>query len=214
MNKSIQSRPRDWKTHFFRSDVHAKILIFFEKKMIRVAMGDVNFKIVPEASVFRGDAYFDGPGAQKYHFWRKRPFWKIIFKNIFSKNIFRDIFFSKKKTRNIFFGKIGLGATLVLGGRARKITPLIYPLIFKNFFGHETGRRGSYGNNSEWFLGRISRGCRIRGRIGHRSLILYCFLELCWANIVVKIFVFSGCAVTKEKRPYWDCWRETVHMLL
>ena len=56
--------------------------------MIRVAMGDVNFKIVPEASVFRGDAYFDGPGAQKYHFWRKRLFWKIFVKNIFSKNIF------------------------------------------------------------------------------------------------------------------------------
>ena len=54
---------------FFRSDVHAKILRFFDKVfMIRVAMGDVNFKIVPEASVFRGDAYFDGPGAQKYHF--------------------------------------------------------------------------------------------------------------------------------------------------
>ena len=36
--------------------------------MIRVAMGAVNFKIVSEASVFRGDAYYDGPGAQKYHF--------------------------------------------------------------------------------------------------------------------------------------------------
>ena len=53
----------------FRSDVHAKILRFFDKVfMIRVAMGDVNFKIVPEASVFRGDADFEGPGAQKYHF--------------------------------------------------------------------------------------------------------------------------------------------------
>ena len=54
---------------FFRSDVHAKTLRFFDKVfMIRVAMGDVNFKIVPEASVFRGGAYFDGPGDQKYHF--------------------------------------------------------------------------------------------------------------------------------------------------
>ena len=54
---------------FFRSDVHAKILRFFDKVfMIRVAMGAVNFKIVPEASVFRGDADVDGPGAQKYHF--------------------------------------------------------------------------------------------------------------------------------------------------
>ena len=55
--------------HIFRGDIHAKILRFFDKmSMIRVAMGDVNFKIVPEASVFRGDADFDGPGAQKYHF--------------------------------------------------------------------------------------------------------------------------------------------------
>ena len=69
MNESIQSRPKDGKTHIFRSDAHAKILIFFNKMfMIRVAVGDVNFKIVPEASVFRGDAYFGGPGAQKYHF--------------------------------------------------------------------------------------------------------------------------------------------------
>ena len=67
--KSIQSRPRDGKIHIFRSDVHAKFLRFFCKmSMIRVAMGDVNFKIVPEASVFRGDAYYDGPGAQKDHF--------------------------------------------------------------------------------------------------------------------------------------------------
>ena len=67
--KSIQSRPRDGKIHIFRSDVHAKILRFFDNiSMIRAAMGDVIFKIVPEASVFRGDADFDGPGAQKYHF--------------------------------------------------------------------------------------------------------------------------------------------------
>ena len=63
--------------------MHAKILSFFDKVfMIRVAMGDVNFKIVPEASVFRDDAYFDGPGAQKYHFRRKMFFGKIFFKNI------------------------------------------------------------------------------------------------------------------------------------
>ena len=66
MNKSVHSRPRDGKTHNFRSDVHAKILRCFDKiVMIRVAVGDVNFKIVPEASVFRGDADFEGPGAQK-----------------------------------------------------------------------------------------------------------------------------------------------------
>ena len=48
--------------------------------MIRVAMGDVNFKIVPEASAFRGDAYFDGPGAHKYRFGRNAFFLENIFK--------------------------------------------------------------------------------------------------------------------------------------
>ena len=67
--KYIKSCPRDGKTHIFRSAVLAKILCFFDKMfMIRVAMGAVKIRIGPEASVFRGDAYFDGPGAQKYHF--------------------------------------------------------------------------------------------------------------------------------------------------
>ena len=115
--------------------------------MIRVAMGAVNLKIVPEASVFRGDAYYDGPGAQKYHFWRKRPFWIFFLKYFLEKYFSGHIF--PKKTQKSFFGKIGLVATLVLGGRARKITPLIYPLIFENVFGHEIGRRGIYWIKSE-----------------------------------------------------------------
>ena len=67
--KYIKSCPRDGKTHIFRSAVLAKKLCFFDKMfMIRVAVGAVKIRIGPEASVFRGDAYFDGPGAQKYHF--------------------------------------------------------------------------------------------------------------------------------------------------
>ena len=107
-------------------------------------MGAVNFKIVPEASVFRGDADFDGPGAQKYHFRRKNVL-ENIFKNIFRfflGNIFPDEILSCQICS--WPGAV----SFFLGGRARKITPLVYPLIFKNFFGHETGRRGSYGNNS------------------------------------------------------------------
>ena len=42
------------------------------------------------------------------------------------------------------FWENGVGGNFGFGGRARKITPLIYPLIFENFFGHETGRRGSF----------------------------------------------------------------------
>ena len=58
-------------THiFFVVPYSMNIQVFFCETVftIRVAMGDVNFKIVPEASVFRGDADFEGPGAQKYHF--------------------------------------------------------------------------------------------------------------------------------------------------
>ena len=54
---------------FFVVPYSLNFCVFFDKMfMIRAAMGAVNFKIVPEASVFRGDAYYDGPGAQKYHF--------------------------------------------------------------------------------------------------------------------------------------------------
>ena len=81
-------------------------------------MGDVNFKIDPEASVFRDDAYFDGPGAQKYHFWRKRLFWKIFFKHIFLK-IFSGHFFSKKMSKNIF-RENGVGVSLLGGGSGPK----------------------------------------------------------------------------------------------
>ena len=92
---------------FFRSDAHAKLLRFFDKVfMIRVAMGDVNFKVVPKASVFRGDADFEGPRAQKDHFVEENAFLKICFKTYVSKHIFQKLiwfsadFFGTKKTRN------------------------------------------------------------------------------------------------------------------
>ena len=51
------------KTHIFRSAVLGKILCFFDKVFtIRVAMGAVKIRIDLEASPFRGDAYFEGPG--------------------------------------------------------------------------------------------------------------------------------------------------------
>ena len=131
--------------------------------MIRVAMGAVKIRIVPEASVFRGDAYFDGPGAHQYHFWRKRRFLKICFKNIFSKHIFRDIFF-QKKSQNKMFPENGVGGNFGFGGRARKITPLIYPLIFKNFFGHENSRRESFLTFSFTDRRHFSSRCRIWGQ--------------------------------------------------
>ena len=141
MNKSIQSRPRDGKTHIFRSAVLAKILCFFDKMfMIRVAMGAIKIRIDPEASPFRGDAYFEGPGAQKNHFLNNKTFLKIFFKHIFRKKSFSGHIFLEKS----FPEKMGLGSPLWVGGQGREITPVIYPLVFKNFFGHETGRRGSF----------------------------------------------------------------------
>ena len=87
--KTIKSYPGEGKTLIFHSALLVKKWCFFKKVFtIRGAMGDVNFKIVPEASVFRGDADFEGPGAQKYHFWRILRFWKIIFNNIFRKRFF------------------------------------------------------------------------------------------------------------------------------
>ena len=63
------------KTHIFRSAVLGKFLFFFEQVFtIRVAMGAVEIRIAPEASPFRGDAYFEGLGAQKNHCWKNHIF--------------------------------------------------------------------------------------------------------------------------------------------
>ena len=64
--------PRRWKKHmFFRSAVLGICLSFFKQVFtIRVAMGAVEIRIAPEASPFRGDAYFEGLGAQKIIFVR------------------------------------------------------------------------------------------------------------------------------------------------
>ena len=65
-------------------------------------------------------------------------FQKYIPKNIVSGHfVFNEI-------PKIIFWKNGVGSNFGFGGRARKITPVIYPVIFKNFFGHETGRRKSF----------------------------------------------------------------------
>ena len=66
-----------------------------------------------------------------------------MFRKYVPENLFGDICFSKKMPKNMF-PENGVGGNFGFGGRARKITPLIYPLIFKNFFGHETGRRKSF----------------------------------------------------------------------
>ena len=57
------------------SAVLGTFLSFFGQVFtIRVAMGAAEIRIAPEASPFRGDAYFEGLGAQKHHFWKNRIF--------------------------------------------------------------------------------------------------------------------------------------------
>ena len=126
----IKSYPRDGKTHTFRSAVLAKKMCFFDKMfMIRVAMGAVKIRIYPEASPFRSDAYFECPGAQKNHFLNTRTFLKICFKNMFR----NKFFFGTYDLEKSFPEKWGLGSPFWVGGQARKMTPVIYPLVFKNF---------------------------------------------------------------------------------
>ena len=128
--KYIQSCPRDGKTHIFRSAVLANILCFFDKMfMIRVAMGAVKIRIDPEASPFRGDAYFEGPGAQKNHFLNNRTVLKICFTHMFRKKRFRDIFFLKNR-----FRKNGVGVSLLGGGSGPKNYSSDLPPRFQKLF--------------------------------------------------------------------------------
>ena len=103
----IKSYPRDGKTHIFRSAVLDKSLCFFDKMfMMRVAMGEVKIRIDPEASPFRGDAYFEGPGAQKKHFLNTWTFLNLFFKHIFRNKSFSGHIFLETS----FPEKMGLGS--------------------------------------------------------------------------------------------------------
>ena len=85
----------------------------------------------------------------------KSEFFEHIFEQIFHR-FFRDILVHKK----LFFHTNGVRGNFGFGGRARKITPVIYPLIFENFFGHENSRRGSF-----WSFSTTDRryfSCRCR----------------------------------------------------
>ena len=76
--------------------------------MIGVAVGAVKFRIAPEASPFRDDVDFDGPGAREKTTFRKIWFLKNIGRKILSEHIFSGTFFPKRKFE-IMFRKNGLG---------------------------------------------------------------------------------------------------------
>ena len=110
MEKTRKSRPRDGDSapHILNSQ-----------------FGDVNFKIVPEASVFRGDADFEGPGAQKYHFW---IIWRFL-ENNFEKYVpekNRDRFLSNN-VQQYFPGKWGWGQLWFWGSGPENYSPDLPP---------------------------------------------------------------------------------------
>ena len=162
-------------------------------------MGDVNFKIVPEASVFRGDAYFDGPGAQKYHFWRKRFFGKY-FSKISSEKYFSWHIFSKICPK-IFFGKIGLGATLVLGVGPEKLLQWFTPWFLKTFLVTKRVAVRAF----EAFPGRIAvifyADAESEVKSDVASYFWVVFLTFLGLKFWSKFLFFLVGAVTKEKRP-------------
>ena len=98
--------------------------------------------------MFRRHQFFEAvliltvPGLRNNIFEEKGFFGKYVSK-IFSERMFFKNMFFKQMVKNIFLEN-GVGGNFGFGGRARKITPVIYPLNFKNFFGHETGRRKSF----------------------------------------------------------------------
>ena len=69
----------------------------------------------------------------------------------------------------LFFRKHGVGGNFGFGGRARKITPVIYPLIFEHFFGHENSRRGSFWSNSDFFQAIFQAGADFEVKSGVAS---------------------------------------------
>ena len=98
--------------------------------MIRVAMGAVKIRIDPEASPFRGDAYFEGPGAQKNLFLNNRTFLKVFFKNMFRKNVFGTYIFFLNKS----FPENGVGVSLLGGGSGPKNYSSDLPPRFQKLF--------------------------------------------------------------------------------
>ena len=84
--------------------------------------------------------------------------------NSIRENISLHFLLGKIFPDKIFSGQICSwpgAVSFFLGGRARKITPVIYPLIFENFFGHENSRRESFLTFSFTDRRHFSSRCRI-----------------------------------------------------
>ena len=88
--------------------------------------------------LFRRHQFFEAvliltvPGLRNIIFEEKGFFGKYFSKLCSETYFFRDMFF-KKKCPNIFFGKVGLGATLLLGVGPGKLLPWFTPWFSNTF---------------------------------------------------------------------------------
>ena len=82
------------KTHLFRSAVLGIFVELFRTSFYDSGRhGGCEIRIAPEASPFRGDAYFEGLGAQTKHFWKNLIFLNMYFKHIFLNMLFFGTYF-------------------------------------------------------------------------------------------------------------------------
>ena len=122
-------------------------------------MGAVNWRIAPEASPFRDDVDFDGPGAWEKTTFRKMLFFENMARKYFPKNIFSGHTFQKKSS-DVFFKKMGRGGNFGFGGRAGKNSPLISRLILNTFLVMKIVAVGAIEILLPRKVVNISRGCR------------------------------------------------------
>ena len=64
-----------------------------------------------------------------------------------------------------FDGPGAMGGLCLERGEGQKISPLISPLSFKNFFGHENSNRGSCGAVKHQVFAAVSSRCFLEGQI-------------------------------------------------
>ena len=158
--KTIKSYPGEGKALIFHSALLVKKW-YFSKKILRFGAPWEMWIL----KLFRRHQFFEAmliltvPGLRNIIFEEKGFFGKY-FSKILSRTIFFGTYFFKKNVKTTF-PENGVGGNFGFGGRARKITPLIYPLIFKNLLGHETGRRKSFLSFSTTDRRNFSRWCRI-----------------------------------------------------
>ena len=142
--KTIKSYPGEGKTLIFHSALLVKKNVFRKSVYDSGRHGRCEFLNCSGGISFSRRCWFWRSRGSEISFLKKKAFWENMFQKYFPKNIFLGKIFPDKILPGQIFSWPG-AVSFILGGRAWKITPVIYPLIFENFFGHENSRRGSCG---------------------------------------------------------------------